>query len=415
MANRVISVDNISKKYLIGDTASGSLGETVTNFFSKKLKRGKTEDFWALKDISFSVNQGEAIGVIGRNGAGKSTLLKVLSKITDPTKGRIEILGRVSSLLEVGTGFHPELTGKENIYLNGTILGMKKSEITNKFDEIVDFSGVEKFLETPIKRYSSGMKVRLAFAVAAHLEPEILIIDEVLAVGDADFQRKCLGKMEDVTHDGRTIIFVSHNMHAVKTLCPKSILLKDGMLIDIGETNDVISNYLDINTNSGTTNNFDPESIRSYSDVSFQLLNLNITQKGAQKIVFNTNESIEIEIAYRIKEPVKGVRVYFDILDNSGNLIIRSFNDEHVSAIPTLGPGNYSSKAILPKNLFAPKGYYLSISATIHNERNCLGGEPLTFLLSFESNSVINMAYRDTVRSLIQPEINWSNAKLEEL
>ncbi len=244
MSDIAIRVDNISKKYLIGNTSSGSLRETLVNAFSTGNK-SKTEEFWALKDISFEVKRGEAIGIIGKNGAGKSTLLKVLSRITEPTKGRIEIEGRVSSLLEVGTGFHPELTGRENVFLNGTILGMKRQEIKNKFDEIVEFSGVAKFLDTPVKRYSSGMKVRLAFAVAAHLEPEVLIIDEVLAVGDAEFQKKCLGKMEDVANEGRTVMFVSHNMGAVKHLCQKGVLLKNGEIIKTGLSREVVDYYLE--------------------------------------------------------------------------------------------------------------------------------------------------------------------------
>jgi lipopolysaccharide transport system ATP-binding protein len=206
-----------------------------------------TEELWALKDVSFQVNEGERVGIIGRNGAGKSTLLKILSRVTDPTEGHISIKGRVGSLLEVGTGFHPELTGRENIYLNGAILGMSKSEIERKFDEIVAFSEVEKFLDTPVKRYSSGMYVRLAFAVAAHLEPEILVVDEVLAVGDAQFQKKCLGKMGDVTRQGRTILFVSHNMTAVQSLCSRAIWLDNGKVSRDGEASDVISEYLQSN------------------------------------------------------------------------------------------------------------------------------------------------------------------------
>jgi lipopolysaccharide transport system ATP-binding protein len=203
------------------------------------------EEFWALKDVSFEINEGDRVGIIGRNGAGKSTLLKILSRITDPTKGRITINGRVASLLEVGTGFHPELTGRENIYLNGSILGMSKSEIKRKFDEIVAFAEVEKFLDTPVKRYSSGMYVRLAFAVAAHLEPEILVVDEVLAVGDAQFQKKCLGKMEDVSKEGRTVLFVSHNMTALKSLCKRAIWLDGGKIMNDGGVNEVVSSYLE--------------------------------------------------------------------------------------------------------------------------------------------------------------------------
>lgn len=253
MSDTVISVEGLSKRYLLGAAEkAGSFREAVGNMVTapwRKLRRiaagGGSEEFWALKDVSFEVKRGEVVGVIGRNGAGKSTLLKVLSRITPPTAGRIRLKGRVASLLEVGTGFHPELTGRENIYLNGAILGMSTAEIRRKFDEIVAFSEVERFLDTPVKRYSSGMYVRLAFAVAAHLEPEILIVDEVLAVGDAAFQKKCLGKMKEVsTGEGRTVLFVSHNMAAVRGLCTHGVLLRDGSVEDDGDISDVLRTYL---------------------------------------------------------------------------------------------------------------------------------------------------------------------------
>jgi lipopolysaccharide transport system ATP-binding protein len=260
MSNTIIKVDNLGKSYLIGHekqqgyvalrdvVAKNTKGflKGIQNAFSGKQLMGgqEIEEFWALKDINFEIKQGEAVGIIGRNGAGKSTLLKLLSRITEPTKGRIELNGRVASLLEVGTGFHPELSGRENIFLNGAILGMSRAEIKSKFDEIVDFSGVEKFLDTPVKHYSSGMYVRLAFAVAAHLEPEILVVDEVLAVGDAEFQKKCLGKMDDVTKAGRTVIFVSHQMGTISQLCNRCLLMDKGRLIMSGTTGKVIDYYL---------------------------------------------------------------------------------------------------------------------------------------------------------------------------
>lgn len=239
----ILEVQNISKKYRIQHLAGGylSLRERMQSFF--RFEKSKAEDFWALKDVSFEVQPGESIGIIGRNGAGKSTLLKILSKITPPTSGKIITRGRIASLLEVGTGFHPELTGRENIFFNGSLLGMKRIEITAKFDEIVDFSGVEKFLDTPLKHYSSGMQLRLAFAVAAFLEPEILIIDEVLAVGDAEFQRKCIGKMEDVSKSGRTILFVSHDLNAVSSLCNKVAVIKAGSIHFFGDALKGISFY----------------------------------------------------------------------------------------------------------------------------------------------------------------------------
>ena len=259
MSDTVIRVENLGKKYIIGHQKQPhytALRDVITDrvkSFSRKLLKpfGKQEanpayeEFWALKDLYFEVKQGDIVGIIGRNGAGKSTLLKILSRITEPTHGRIFIKGRVASLLEVGTGFHPELTGRENIYLNGAILGMSKVEIKNKFDEIVNFAEVEKFLDTPVKRYSSGMYVRLAFAVAAHLEPEILVVDEVLAVGDVEFQKKCMGKMGDVaTKEGRTVLFVSHNMAAIEQLCGSAILLEKGKVVNQGRSLDVINSYL---------------------------------------------------------------------------------------------------------------------------------------------------------------------------
>ncbi|ARV61256.1 teichoic-acid-transporting ATPase [Nostocales cyanobacterium HT-58-2] len=261
MSDTVIQVENLGKKYIIGhqqqernttlrDVISDrakSLLTTLNPLTQNKKNEAKKscEEFWALKDVSFEIKQGDRVGIIGRNGAGKSTLLKILSRITEPTTGQIRIKGRVASLLEVGTGFHPELTGRENIYLNGAILGMSKAEIKKKFDEIVDFAEVEKFLDTPVKRYSSGMYVRLAFAVAAHLEPEILIVDEVLAVGDAQFQKKCLGKMQDVSRNqGRTVLFVSHNMDAIQRLCIQSVMLERGQVSAQGDTNSIVMHYL---------------------------------------------------------------------------------------------------------------------------------------------------------------------------
>lgn len=261
MSDIVIRVENVGKQYRLGSVGTGTISHDLNRWWAKVrgkedpyLKIGNVNDrtakssandlIWAIKNINFEVKQGEVLGIIGKNGAGKSTLLKILSRVTGPTVGDIKVRGRIASLLEVGTGFHPELTGRENIFLNGAILGMTKQEIKLKFDEIVDFSGVDRYIDTPVKRYSSGMYVRLAFAVAAHLEPEILIVDEVLAVGDAEFQKKCLGKMKDVSGQGRTVLFVSHNMAAVETLCTKAISMKSGFVMEEGLTTKVISNYL---------------------------------------------------------------------------------------------------------------------------------------------------------------------------
>jgi lipopolysaccharide transport system ATP-binding protein len=264
----VLKAENISKQYRLGSVGSGTLKDDIARWWYKSLgkedpllKIGETNDrtqkgnsdyVWAIKDINFEVQQGEVLGIIGRNGAGKSTLLKILSKVTAPTTGQVKVNGRIASLLEVGTGFHPELTGRENIYLNGAILGMRKHEITKQLDEIIEFAGVERYINTPVKRYSSGMYVRLAFAVAAHLQPEILIIDEVLAVGDSEFQKKCLGKMKDISMQGRTILFVSHNIAAIQNLCQKGIFLENGSISSYGNINDVVHDYIKINNDDNT-------------------------------------------------------------------------------------------------------------------------------------------------------------------
>jgi len=285
MARPIIEAKGLSKSYQLGETLRhDTLRDAVSQGFSSLFGKGTRSvearpkpdgDFWALKDVSFDVQQGEVIGVIGRNGAGKSTLLKILSRITDPTRGEVRLRGRVASLLEVGTGFHPELTGRENIFLNGAILGMRKTEIRKKFDDIVAFAEIEKFLDTPVKRYSSGMYVRLAFAVAAHLEPEILIVDEVLAVGDMAFQKKCLGKMDDVSRSGRTIIFVSHNMAALQGLCDRAILLNSGRVVADGATDEVVSMYLQDGTMTRLEQSWeDPQSAPGNDKIRFHKVRL---------------------------------------------------------------------------------------------------------------------------------------------
>jgi lipopolysaccharide transport system ATP-binding protein len=288
----ILEIQNISKKYRIQHLAGGylSLRERLVN--ALKFEKNQSEDFLALKDVSFEVQFGEAIAIIGTNGAGKSTLLKILSKITPPTSGRIISRGRIASLLEVGTGFHPELTGRENIFFNGSLLGMKRKEIESKFDEIVDFSGVEKFLDTPLKHYSSGMQLRLAFAVAAFLEPEILIIDEVLAVGDAEFQKKCFRKMEDVSKSGRTILFVSHDLAAVEKLCARTVCLQAGSITMMGDTHTVVSNY--VNNNLRSTGPRELVSGVKIAEVTF----------GSGRIISNSGISFNVLIEHSDRKPV---------------------------------------------------------------------------------------------------------------
>ena len=322
MPSHAIKVEKLSKRYRIGieQQSRDSLAEVIFDWLSKPIKnyrrlrnltqfdqqlQDSQDIIWALKDINFTIQPGEVIGVIGSNGAGKSTLLKVLSRITYPTYGKVELNGRVSSLLEVGTGFHPELTGRENVFLNGTILGMTKKEIDKKFDEIVDFSGVVKFIDTPVKFYSSGMRVRLAFSVAAHLEPEILLIDEVLSVGDAAFQRKSLGKMEEVSKRGRTVMFVSHNMGAVRSLCTRGLLMKDGQLHMDDEVDRVINAYLtseNVSTDGKVV--FSEREIPKESEFGILGVEL-VSSSGEVKSTFAIDESFEIQIRYKIIESVK--------------------------------------------------------------------------------------------------------------
>ena len=325
----ILEVQHIGKKYRIQHLAGGylSLRERMSNAF--KFQRDEAEDFWALNDVSFDVHPGESIGIIGRNGAGKSTLLKILSKITPPTTGRIVSRGRIASLLEVGTGFHPELTGKENIFFNGSLLGMKRKEIAAKFDEIVDFSGVEKFLDTPLKHYSSGMQLRLAFAVAAFLEPEILIIDEVLAVGDAEFQKKCLGKMEDVTKSGRTILFVSHNLGAIKNLCKRVVVLNAGEILANSNVEGAIQKYL-----KQTSKSFDLLFNRP-TGAPLWIERIKINGKS-ENIMIDYGENIVIDITCKCEDTIRGF-IGFVICSIEGDAVLCA-NNRYINEVIKLTP-----------------------------------------------------------------------------
>ncbi|MEL7420931.1 MAG: ABC transporter ATP-binding protein, partial [Cyanobacteria bacterium J06555_3] len=339
---------------------------TVINPRSPSKKN--TEEFWALQDLNLVINQGDRLGIIGRNGAGKSTLLKILSRITEPTTGRIKLKGRVASLLEVGTGFHPELSGRENIFLNGAILGMSKIEITQKFDEIVAFSEVEKFLDTPVKRYSSGMYVRLAFAVAAHLEPEILIVDEVLAVGDSAFQQKCLGKMQEVGKNGRTVIFVSHNMATVKQLCNKACLLANGTLINIGEPGEMIASYME-NTvaNKAADGNKNYQHIKGDRRAQITSISLNNIDRG--EVIVPVFGKIKIAMQYQINKPIERLEFFVLIHSLATGEILSSLwqKDANSFVIPELEQGTINvefANQIMP-------GKYV-ISAGIYDENTCV-------------------------------------------
>jgi lipopolysaccharide transport system ATP-binding protein len=363
MSRPIIEVDGLSKRYRLGQLNAGSLREEA-DLFLRRLRGAappKSEaDFWALRDVSFQVQPGEVVGVIGRNGAGKSTLLKILSRVTEPTSGEVRIRGRVASLLEVGTGFHPELTGRENIYLNGAILGMTRAEIAAKFDEIVDFSGVEQFIDTPVKRYSSGMYVRLAFAVAAHLEPEILVVDEVLAVGDAEFQKKCLGKMQEVSgRDGRTVLFVSHNMAAVKELCTRALLVESGRVLLDGSSDDVVGRYL-----SAASPLTDIDLARLTANGPHEFSRLHRLQlfdgQGRPNTTFQMGGAMRARILLEITCPTKQVEVGLKVSTRLGSAI-HYFTSSWEGVSPNLQPGFYWFEVTVPDLKLYPGTYVLGV------------------------------------------------------
>jgi lipopolysaccharide transport system ATP-binding protein len=379
MSDIAIRVEELDKLYHLGGKKQYALKDSISSLLKSK-KNDKEIEFWALKDVSFELKKGDVLGVIGRNGAGKSTLLKILSRITEPTGGRIEIDGRISSLLEVGTGFHPELSGRENIFLNGTILGMKRKEIKDKFDEIVDFSGVEKFLDTPVKHYSSGMYVRLAFAVAAHLEPEILIIDEVLAVGDQEFQKKCIGKMKEVANVGRTVIFVSHSMSAISALCNRGLYLKSGKVEFSGEIGGAIEKYLNIGTLMEAEVDLSKYSVRQGNQAIGMLTG--ISMYSAQDMPVNTftiGEMIKVRISFTINQLIRNLEVGFVILDSSG--ITRHIYVSNWEGMKSeFDKGEHTLNCTIPEILVFPGVY--SISAWIKRQGDFISDQvdnPISF------------------------------------
>ena len=430
----VIKVENLSKQYRLGDIGTGTISHDLNRFWAKirgkedpflkigevndRTKKGSSEYVWSLRDINFDINQGDAVGIIGRNGAGKSTLLKILSRVTGPTTGSVKVKGRIASLLEVGTGFHPDLSGRENIFLNGAILGMTKQEIKRKFDEIVDFSGVERYIDTPVKRYSSGMYVRLAFAVAAHLESEILIVDEVLAVGDSDFQKKCLGKMGDVSKaEGRTVLFVSHNLAAVANLCNHSILLKNGQLEGSGPTSKIIDTY--IMSDKSVEGEITEEEIKyekSYKWAKFKAIRT-VGKRGVESS-FGLNEEINVELEYELLRDGETIQPSVHILDSVGTCILATFNGNSANIIndpfsdKPLDKGIYKATCTIPAYFLNDTSYLLSCFLVPRNLSDMAIAKEVLSISIIETGDM-RAEYTGTWIGLIRPKLRWVTTKLK--
>lgn len=420
MSDYVIKVENLGKSYQIRHKQESYtalrdvLADGAKNAGRALLRRNSghaqetREEFWALRDVSFEVKQGERLGIIGRNGAGKSTLLKILSRITQPTKGEVRLRGRVASLLEVGTGFHPELTGRENIYLNGAILGMTREEIRRKFDEIVAFAEVERFLDTPVKRYSSGMYVRLAFAVAAHLEPEILLVDEVLAVGDAAFQEKCLGKMKKVAQDGRTIFFVSHSMSAINALCSRTIWMGRGEVVQDDSTPQVVSAYL--NSGNVVIRQSQWKDAERPGDSYLKVVSVSLTNlSGVPVNDVPISRDVAVEIIYDVTQPGTRASLALTLFDATGLLIFSSLgnNEENAYYDRSMQPGRYLTICILPGNLLSDGRYYVSIIGN-----SGIGNNDFTIehAISFDAidDGVLRRDYHGRYDGIVRPKLIWT-------
>jgi lipopolysaccharide transport system ATP-binding protein len=421
MTDLAIRAENIGKRYRIGALAqrNDTLRDQLTDMGSQmaaRLRRSRSEnetlranEVWALQDISFDVRQGQVLGVIGKNGAGKSTLLKVLSRVTEPSTGSIEIRGRVGSLLEVGTGFHPELTGRENIYLNGAILGMKRTEIERKFDEIVAFSEVEQFIDTPVKRYSSGMYLRLAFAVAAHLEPEILVVDEVLAVGDAEFQRKCLGKMGDVAQQGRTVMFVSHNMSAILRLTQESLVLEKGRLVMRAASAEAVDYYLSVGHAKAGERVWRDDEILS-SAAPFHPLALRLRDAGGQIIdTVRSTEPVTVEMEYRLDAPITGLRIGLYLNTARSESVLTSFDTDDAEMFEKFtnrAAGHYISRCTLPADTFNQGRYFLGVNASSYRiKRFFQDDQALDF--NVDGAGAPGMQWPEPRPGVIRPRMQW--------
>ncbi|HEY5586306.1 MAG TPA: ABC transporter ATP-binding protein [Ruminiclostridium sp.] len=428
MSDLAIKVEHLSKEYRLGVIGQDTLHKAISSKWARM--RGKedpnsqigdklfdsNERFLALEDVSFEVKKGEVLGIIGGNGAGKSTLLKILSQITSPTQGKISISGTMASLLEVGTGFHPELTGRENVYMNGAILGMRKSEINKKYDEIVEFAEIEKFIDTPVKRYSSGMYVRLAFAVAAHLEPDILIVDEVLAVGDAKFQKKCLGKMGDVSKkDGRTVLFVSHNMGAVMDLCDRCLLLENGKNICIGETKKIIDRYLYKTRGSQTYKKWEDKMLAPQNK-SIRLDKIYLSDENNNPIYnVSTDEDIYVTIEYQAKDTIEPMAGFtLSIFNGEEKLLFSSINNlEENWYGKLLKSGKYCTYCKIPKHLLNNGTYYIGLNLFSKNYSDFVENRSLLLFEITDSNG-LKGDYRGDYGGDFRPRCIWHSERLGE-
>ena len=418
MGWRAVIAEDLGKRYRLGTRLPyGRLTESISTAANRLIRRGsngaslRTEHLWALRHVDLEVQEGEVMGVIGRNGAGKTTLLKILSRITEPTEGRAEFTGVVGSLLEVGTGFHPELTGRENVFLNGAILGMRRAEIKRKFDEIVEFAEIGRFLDTPVKRYSSGMYVRLAFSVAAHLEPDILVVDEVLAVGDVEFQKRCIGKMDDVARGGRTVLFVSHNMSAVARLCHRAVWIEGGRVVDVGSVEPVVASYL----SSGAE--FEGE--RFWPDGGLRMPGVTELSLHAARIVspngisgtIDVRDGFRVEIEYELHEPVRGMVVGATLHRADGIIVFDSYDYDAPGWPERRFPGFNRSTCAIPGNLLNPGRYSLTIDCIIPNVK-FLAHVPAALVFDVEDlgaagSEMEAMQHRVGV---IRPRLDWSHA-----
>ena len=413
-----IKVENLSKAYRLGEIGTGTISRDLERWLAKlrgkedpflrigeendRTTKGTSDVVWSLKDINFEIHQGEAVGVIGRNGAGKSTLLKLLSRVTAPTSGSIKAKGRIASLLEVGTGFHPELTGRENIFLNGAILGMRKKEIQRKFDQIVDFAGISRYVDTPVKRYSSGMYVRLAFAVAAHLDSEVLIVDEVLAVGDAEFQEKCLGKMNDVSKgEGRTVLFVSHNTASLRALCSKGILLNQGKILTSSTIEDALDKYLHTATLA-------PEWIGVDGDENIEITNTYVKNASTTSDTrFYTADELEVGVRIKVKKQLKEIGIAFNIVSFYSSPLVRVYYNDY-NTINTMKPGEYIIKFKIPSYHLAIGKYQIVFDISLPHIIK-INSEKISLNFELTSKNLLGNRYTNEphplFNSIVRP--NW--------